>query len=79
MMFDFPQPFGPTTAQRLEGNGTVVGSTNDLKPASLIACNRIKLLHSTTPARTIALTLVEIQHFIKNTGCAIAILAFFSN
>src|SRR5690554_2178859 len=36
MMFDLPQPLGPTTAVMLDGNGTVVGSTNDLKPASLM-------------------------------------------
>ena len=33
MMFDLPQPFGPTTPVRLLGKVTVVGSTNDLKPA----------------------------------------------
>jgi hypothetical protein len=41
MILDLPQPFGPTTAQRLLGRLTVVGSTNDLKPASLILFNRI--------------------------------------
>src|SRR5690554_324704 len=35
MMLDLPQPFGPTTAVIFDGNGTVVGSTKDLKPASL--------------------------------------------
>src|SRR5690625_1496252 len=41
MMFDFPQPFGPTTALMLPGKWTVVGSTNDLKPASLMLFKRI--------------------------------------
>src|SRR5580658_2102479 len=41
MMFDLPQPFGPTTPVRLPGNPTEVGSTNDLKPASLILVSRI--------------------------------------
>jgi len=41
MMFDLPQPFGPTTPVRFEGKVTVVGSTNDLKPASLILARRI--------------------------------------
>src|SRR3990167_200258 len=36
MIFDLPQPFGPTTATRLLGSMMLVGSTNDLKPASLI-------------------------------------------
>jgi hypothetical protein len=39
--FDFPQPLGPTTAQRDPGTVTVVGSANDLKPASLICFRRI--------------------------------------
>src|SRR5690606_24202550 len=42
MMFDLPQPFGPTTAQRLLGKLTVVGSTKDLKPASLILFSRMR-------------------------------------
>ena len=41
MMFDLPQPLGPTIAQRFPGKLTVVGSTNDLKPASLICLSRI--------------------------------------
>src|ERR1700722_17587645 len=41
MMFDLPQPFGPTTPVRLLGKATWVGSTKDLKPASLILVNRI--------------------------------------
>src|SRR5687768_9238987 len=41
MMLDLPQPFGPTTPIRLEGKLTAVGSTNDLKPASLILLSRI--------------------------------------
>ena len=41
MMFDLPQPFGPTTPTRFVGKPTEVGSTNDLKPASLILVRRI--------------------------------------
>src|SRR5262247_3087654 len=36
MTFDFPQPFGPTTPTSCPGTLTVLGSTKDLKPASLI-------------------------------------------
>jgi hypothetical protein len=38
---DLPQPLGPTIAERLVGKGTVVASTNDLKPASLILLRRM--------------------------------------
>jgi hypothetical protein len=41
MMFDLPQPLGPTTPTRLLGNDTAVGSMNDLNPASLILVRRI--------------------------------------
>jgi len=41
MTFDLPQPFGPTTPVRLLGKLTWVGSTKDLKPASLILVSRI--------------------------------------
>src|SRR5512145_3418961 len=41
MMFDLPQPLGPTTPTRFVGKPTEVGSTNDLKPASLILVRRI--------------------------------------
>src|SRR5690606_33469028 len=41
MILDLPQPLGPTTAQRLLGKLTVVGSTKDLKPASLMHFSRI--------------------------------------
>ena len=41
MMLDFPQPFGPTTAHRFPGKFTEVGSTNDLKPVSLIPSRRM--------------------------------------
>jgi hypothetical protein len=41
MMFDLPQPFGPTTPVKLLGKVTVVGSTNDLKPAILSFVKRI--------------------------------------
>jgi hypothetical protein len=36
MMFDFPQPLGPTTPINWPGNSKWVGSTKDLKPESLI-------------------------------------------
>jgi hypothetical protein len=39
--FDLPQPLGPTTPTRLLGKVIVVGSTKDLKPASLILLNRM--------------------------------------
>ena len=39
--FDFPQPFGPTTPTKFEGNVMIVGSTNDLKPESLILLSLI--------------------------------------
>jgi hypothetical protein len=42
-MLDLPQPFGPTTPSRLLGRLTVVGSTKDLNPASLILLSRIAL------------------------------------
>ena len=41
MTFDLPHPFGPTTPTRLLGKVIVVGSTKDLKPASLILLSRI--------------------------------------
>ena len=43
MMLDFPQPLGPTTAAMLLGKLTVVGSTKDLNPASLMHLSRIGL------------------------------------
>lgn len=48
-MLDLPQPFGPTTALMLWGNCTVVGSTKDLNPASLIDFNRILFLRRGSP------------------------------
>src|SRR3990167_1379270 len=36
IIFDLPQPFGPTIAMSLLGRLMVVGSTNDLKPAILM-------------------------------------------
>src|SRR3954467_3968494 len=45
MMFDLPQPFGPTTPVMLVGRCRVVGSTKDLKPDSLIVDSRILLIH----------------------------------
>ncbi len=41
MTLDLPQPLGPTTAHRLLGKLTLVGSTNDLKPANLMLFRRI--------------------------------------
>ena len=41
MTFDLPQPFGPTTPTSELGKSIVVGSTKDLKPASLILLSRI--------------------------------------
>ncbi len=41
MMFDLPQPLGPTTADMLLGKLTVVGSTKDLNPASLMHLSRM--------------------------------------
>jgi hypothetical protein len=40
MMFDLPQPFGPTIPIKLLGNLMVVESTKDLKPESLILLRR---------------------------------------
>ena len=42
MMFDLPQPFGPTTPVMLVGRCSVVGSTKDLKPDSLIVDRRMR-------------------------------------
>jgi hypothetical protein len=36
MMFDFPQPLGPTTPINWPGISKWVGSTKDLKPESLM-------------------------------------------
>ncbi len=41
MMFDLPQPFGPTTPTSWPGSWNWVGSTNDLKPESLIELRRM--------------------------------------
>ncbi len=41
MMFDLPQPLGPTTATKLLGRGKVTGSTKDLKPAILMCFRRM--------------------------------------
>ena len=38
-IFDLPQPLGPTIALNLSLNLIIVGSTNDLNPASLICFN----------------------------------------
>ncbi len=42
MTFDLPQPLGPTMPTRSPGSLMVVGSTNDLKPASLILLKRMR-------------------------------------
>ena len=42
MMFDLPQPFGPTTPVMLVGRCSTVGSTNDLKPDSLMVERRMR-------------------------------------
>src|SRR6478672_5505314 len=42
MMFDLPQPFGPTMPDMLVGKCSVVGSTKDLKPDSLIVDRRMR-------------------------------------
>src|SRR5688572_16727822 len=42
MMLDLPQPFGPTTPVMLVGRWSVVGSTKDLKPESLIVERRMR-------------------------------------
>jgi hypothetical protein len=39
-----PHPLGPTTAAMLLGKFTVVGSTNDLNPASLMHLRRMDQL-----------------------------------
>src|SRR3990167_1469997 len=39
IIFDLPQPFGPTTAIKLLGKAMVVGSTKDLKPDNFILTN----------------------------------------
>src|SRR5690242_14886015 len=41
MMLDLPQPLGPTTPVMLVGRCSVVGSTKDLKPASLMVVRRM--------------------------------------
>jgi hypothetical protein len=41
MTLDLPQPFGPTTAHKLLGKFTLVGSTKDLNPDSFIDLSRM--------------------------------------
>src|SRR5690242_13487333 len=41
MTLDLPQPLGPTIPVRLVGKCRTVGSTNDLKPASLMVVRRM--------------------------------------
>src|SRR5690606_35906052 len=42
MMLDLPQPLGPTTPVMLVGRCSVVGSTKDLKPDSLMVDRRMR-------------------------------------
>jgi hypothetical protein len=44
MMLDLPQPLGPTTPTSWPGSMKLVGSANDLKPASLMELRRTGLL-----------------------------------
>ncbi len=46
IVFDLPHPFGPTTPTRLLGIETVVGSTKDLNPETLILFNRMGLRYN---------------------------------
>jgi hypothetical protein len=41
MIFDLPQPLGPTTPTKSLGSIIVVGSTKDLNPAILIFFRRM--------------------------------------
>src|SRR5690242_1451962 len=50
MMFDLPQPLGPTTPVMLVGRCSVVGSTKDLNPASLIVVRRMRAQQIGRPA-----------------------------
>ena len=56
IMFDLPQPLGPTTAPILVGKKTVVGSTKDLKPASLMHLSRIEECHSLAIGERVTVT-----------------------
>jgi hypothetical protein len=42
-MFDLPHPLGPTTPANWLGKSTIVGSTNDLKPAIFSLIKRTEL------------------------------------
>ena len=46
IILDLPQPLGPTTPVRFPGRVRVVGSTNDLKPESLIRVMRMEAQHT---------------------------------
>ena len=61
IIFDLPQPLGPTTAHILLGNVTLVGSTNDLNPESEIDFRRINSLAAQTCR----------PHPIQNTRCSV--------
>src|SRR6201982_4308832 len=61
MTFDLPQPLGPTMPTSCPGVAIVAGSTNDLKPASLISVRRNSVLLETDyPAQ--AVTRVAATH-----------------
>src|SRR5690554_124830 len=69
MMLDLPQPFGPTTAVMFDGNGTVVGSTKDLKPASLMDLSRISgVLLRENAQHLLPLVFTEILHDFLQAG-----------
>src|SRR5437867_11828521 len=51
MTFDLPQPLGPTMPTSCPGVAIDVGSTNDLKPESLICVSRNGFLNEKRTAR----------------------------
>src|SRR5215813_10548860 len=54
MTFDLPQPLGPTMPTSCPGVAIEAGSTNDLKPASLISVRRNSVLLETDyPAQAV--------------------------
>src|SRR6201989_3109452 len=72
MMFDLPQPLGPTTPVILGGRCSVVGSTNDLNPASLIVVRRIMVSVGTRPRAPFGShPLADRSLCQRGAGCAI--------
>src|SRR5688572_6251858 len=69
MMFDLPQPFGPTTPVMLVGRCRVVGSTKDLKPESLIVDRRMRRYRTPT-APGFAAALRSMRDWI-HIGCQV--------